>query len=511
MGVCPDGWQYRYGAGRVSSRKPVLSLLFGLLLAALGVLPSGSAPSGAAEPPADAASRYDRPEKDWYEGPVRYILSWEEEKQYRALGTEGERSRFIEDFWARRDEDPSTPANEFEIRYWKRVAEADASFRDAPYPGWKTDRGKIWILLGPPDEARQGQATGPEGREVSYVIWLYLQPRYEGMDRDTEIRFLPDPSGEMRMTDRLFMNRLERHSGVTRSLSYQAGVAQKAPEPKQLLDAIAASKPPMDTDRFRTHYDFFLAADGSTSVVLTLGIRPATIASPKGGAPPQTAPSGEWKVYARLSDGVSSYDLVDSGSFRTAETARDVDGYLLYQGRVSTPPGVYSVFYGIQDPVTGELFSLGDRVQVPDFAGAGFSLSAITLAARLEPAERPEENPPFLVGRMTVIPKMDPVFKTGSEFAYYFQVYHPQLDPETAQAGLDLTYQFFRAAALKKTGDPEFSPVAKPLLLENQTGQVHGRAIPLTGFPPGEYKIRVQVRDRIADKTIEAEARFSVK
>ena len=138
-------------------------------------------------------------------------------------------------------------------------------------------------------------------------------------------------------------------------------------------------------------------------------------------------------------------------------------------------------------------------------------LSSITLAARLEPAERPDENPPFLVGRMTVIPKMAPVFQSGSEFAYYFQVYHPQLDPATGQASLDLTYQFFKAAALKKTGDPDFIPMAKPLLFENQSGQVHGRSIPLTGWPPGEFKIRVQVRDRIANKTIETESRFSVQ
>ncbi len=476
------------------------------------IFPFGPAPSGAAGPPADAASKYNLPERNWYEGPVRYLLSREEEKQYRALATAEERLRFIEDFWARRDEDPSTPANESEIRFWKRVSEADGSFHDAPYPGWKTDRGKLHILLGPPDEIREGQATGRLGKEVPYAVWIYRQPRFEGMDRDTEVRFLQDPSGEMRMTDRLFMGRLERFGGVARSLSFQAGIAQKPPEPKHLLDTIAASRPPMDSDRFQTHYDFFLAADGNTSVVLTLGIRPPPPAPPKGGAPPpQTAPSGEWKVYARLSDGTSSYDLVEEGSFRTSEIAGDVDGLLLYQGRVSAPPGAYSVFYGIQDPATGELFSLGDRVQVPDFSGTAFLLSSITLAARLEPAERPDENPPFLVGRMTVIPKMAPVFQSGSEFAYYFQVYHPQLDPATGQASLDLTYQFFKAAALKKTGDPDFIPMAKPLLFENQSGQVHGRSIPLTGWPPGEFKIRVQVRDRIANKTIETESRFSVQ
>mgnify|MGYP002476344252 CR=1 FL=1 len=129
------------------------------------IFPFGPAPSGAAGPPADAASKYNRPDKDWYEGPARYILSREEEKQYRALATGEERLRFIEDFWARRDEDPSTPANESEIRFWKRVSEADGSFHDAPYPGWKTDRGKLHILLGPPDEIREGIRESLEMQE----------------------------------------------------------------------------------------------------------------------------------------------------------------------------------------------------------------------------------------------------------------------------------------------------------------------------------------------------------
>jgi hypothetical protein len=282
------------------------------------------------------------------------------------------------------------------------------------------------------------------------------------------------------------------------------------PEPKQILDTIASSKPPMDLGRFHTHYDFFLAADGSTSVVLTLGVRRAAKTAPAGGVPVQTAPLGSWKVIARLSDANASYDLVDPDSFKTSEMADDVDGFRLYQGRVSAPPGSYTVFYGIQDPATGELFSLGDRVQVPGFAGTEFAISGVTLAARLEPAHHPEAGAPFLVGRMMMVPKMDPAFKAGADLAFYFQVYHPGTDSATGQASLDLSYQFFQAAALRKTGEPEFTPFGKPVVSENQVGQVHGYAFALTGWAPGEYKVRVTVRDRVADKTVQAETRFSV-
>jgi GWxTD domain-containing protein len=441
---------------------------------------------------------------------VRYLLSRDEEKQYRSRATDEERARFIEDFWARRDEDPSTPANEFEIRFWNRVAEAEQKFQDAPFPGWKTDRGKLHILLGAPDEIRQGMATGPRGKDIPYVIWIYHQPRFEGMDRDTEIRFVRRDSGELAMTDQLFMNRLEMISGAASRLASGAAIAQKAPEPRQILDAIASSKPPMDAGRFHTHYDFFLAADGSTSVVLTLGIRHATLVAPAGGAPAPAPAPGSWKVFARISNGVSSYDLVEAESFRTAEIADNVDGFHLYQGRISAPPGVYTVFYAIQNPDTGELFSLGDRLQVPTFAGTEFALSGITLAARLESGGNRGAGAPFLVGRMTVVPKMEPVFKVGDDLAFYFQVYHPRPDPSTGAASLDLTYQFFQAEALKKTGEPEFTPLGKPVVSENQTGQVHGYTFALAGWPAGEYKLRVTVRDRVTDRAVESESRFSV-
>ncbi len=498
---CP---QYSYRGGKVSSVSPLLGGLLGVLLASFF-----SAPLAAAE----AVRDWNRPAIDWYEGPVRYLLSKDEEVKYRALEAEEERARFIEDFWARRDEDPATPINEFQVRFRKRVEEADRLFLDAPYPGWKTDRGKIYVLLGPPDEIRQLRAVGPRGKETPALIWIYSQPRFEGMDRDTQVRFLQDESGEFRITDQLLTNRLERISGASRTAYYQASAAQRPPEPRQVLDTIVAARPPMDAGRFRTHYDFFRAADGSTSVVMTLAVRP----DPGGPArqqppsPPQTAPVRQWKVFARLSRASGSYDLVEENSFRTTEAVADVEGFRLYQGRISVPPGSYTVFYAIQDEGRGELFSLSDRLQVPDFARQEFSVSGIALAARLEPASAPEVDQPFLIGRLLVIPKMDPTYRNEEEFAYYFQVYDPQTDPGSGQAALDITYQFYRAAEMRKTGEATFKPFGEPLPLENQSGLVHGRAFVLKGWPAGEYRLKVIVKDRTSTAKAESEIGFSVR
>jgi len=219
---------------------------------------------------------WNAPNPGWYEGPARYLLTREEVKAFRSLKTTEERSRFIEDFWARRDQDPGTPINENLIRYEKRFSDANRLFRDAPHPGWLTDRGKLYLLLGGPDEIQQGTAFGRRGKEVPYQIWIYHQPRFEGMMRDTELRFVQDSSGEFTLSDRLFMNRLEIASATPRLLALRALDAQRPPEPQELLDTVAARKPELDEKRFRTHYDFFKARDGSTSVILTLGVREET-------------------------------------------------------------------------------------------------------------------------------------------------------------------------------------------------------------------------------------------
>lgn len=81
---------------------------------------------------------------------IRYIITPQEERIFRAMPPE-DRGEFIMDFWARRDSDPSTPENEFRSQYYTRLAVADKAFR-AGIPGWMTDRGRIYILLGPPTD-----------------------------------------------------------------------------------------------------------------------------------------------------------------------------------------------------------------------------------------------------------------------------------------------------------------------------------------------------------------------
>jgi GWxTD domain-containing protein len=82
---------------------------------------------------------------------VDYIITKEERKIFREMPESG-RDDFITEFWKRRDPDPETERNEFKMEYESRLAKAATMFHGEGRPGWRTDRGRIFILFGPPSE-----------------------------------------------------------------------------------------------------------------------------------------------------------------------------------------------------------------------------------------------------------------------------------------------------------------------------------------------------------------------
>src|SRR5881628_3484153 len=100
---------------------------------------------------AETGGSPDSPDPEWREGPVRYILLVREDHEYKSLKTDEERRAFIERFWAALDPTPATMANERRVEFWSRVEETNRLFHEGLAPGWKTDRGKVHILLGAPE------------------------------------------------------------------------------------------------------------------------------------------------------------------------------------------------------------------------------------------------------------------------------------------------------------------------------------------------------------------------
>ncbi|HVQ36742.1 MAG TPA: GWxTD domain-containing protein, partial [Pyrinomonadaceae bacterium] len=134
----------------------------------LGFAQESSQPQDPTDKPRNVKPELKKAYKDWLDKDVTYVITDEEKKAFKKLATDDERERFIEEFWRRRDPDPDTDENEFKEEYYERIAYANEHFASG-IPGWKTDRGRIWIMYGKPD----GQESHPMGGN-------YDRPSYEG-------------------------------------------------------------------------------------------------------------------------------------------------------------------------------------------------------------------------------------------------------------------------------------------------------------------------------------------
>lgn len=137
------------------------------------------------------------PYMKWLNQDVAYIITDAERSAFKNLQSNPELEHFIEQFWQRRDPTPGTVENEFKEEHYRRIAYANDQF-PGPIPGWKTDRGRIYITYGPPDE-KETHPLGNAPSNVPFEQWLYHL--IEGVGTNVVIEFVdPNKTGEYRMT-----------------------------------------------------------------------------------------------------------------------------------------------------------------------------------------------------------------------------------------------------------------------------------------------------------------------
>ena len=114
------------------------------------------------------------PLKDWAKGPVEYLMLNHELDTWKGLETDELRRDFIEWFWSRRDLDSRDEGHPFQEEFYRRVGTANQRFRGFPR-GWRSDRGRVWIILGRPNGGQRrrqlrgfGRCSAPEGEWWTY-------------------------------------------------------------------------------------------------------------------------------------------------------------------------------------------------------------------------------------------------------------------------------------------------------------------------------------------------------
>jgi GWxTD domain-containing protein len=487
-----------------------------------------------ATPSRDATGRpsigdeFDEPTRRWREGPVRYLLSSDEDKAFRLLkrASREERKLFIDEFWAKRDPDPTTPGNAYRDLFYRRVKEANRRLNEATVPGWKTDRGKIYILIGPPDE-EEWRGSGRSIRQA--ILWSYRStPELSGLGPNPTLLFIRDRSGEYRLPSdvRLFS------PGATLSLMFQAQAMQMRGLPEARDSAGAGYDAlPDDDSPFVLQSDFYRAPVGRTLAVLTVGVRPdrledgAGATDGRGGntggplaSPEQSPPEERFEISAKLLASGSEpreYEVAGQDGHLAADSGMEADSgdYRLFQGGASVPPGNYTARFSLLDRRTGRTHALEKPIQIPDLEDSRLSLSSVTLATLLQRQPAPERgySAPFVFGDRRVVPHPDHVLASGDDLSFHYEVYGLKIDPIEGRPEFDVEYRFLTS----NSGDPDdpgsFVPLGNPIRLTRQKMPVQEYSLRLEDWGRALYRLRVTVTDTIGNRSASREVAFRVR
>lgn len=531
-GPRPAGQPTRDGLDAPRWALSLAILLFVILFLVLLVLLVGTDSARAA-----TGLNFDQPTKDWYQGPVRYIITRTEVKSYKALETDAERATFIDWFWQRRDIEPTTPENEFRARYEKRAFEATRKFSATTIPGWKTDMGKIYMLVGPPDETIN-DLMGKTHRGT--VTWVYRKPPFPDMPPNMVIGFARDTSGEFRLSVnptldsdvarglkfqkvKTTADEVILREGMTDPLLLAAGaplaqsdietrilygrMQQLPPHEEELFKAFVATREtygsPIPID---ARFDYY-RAEGSTFTTVTVGIRSSAVQyKEKGGK--ELPDVGVFGKLISRSNPDESYALAADSAFAESPENDDAGAgdLLVFQAVGTFKPGLYRAIIGVEDRVSRKVSSSSIEIDVPDMTGETLRLSSITLAGTMEPGEYAASiAKPFQIGKFRLVPRPDSAFAKDDELNVYLQVYNPAKDETTGKPRLDVFYTF------KGRGSDGNAVEIGTYRVQDSPAQVQGYAVPLSKWPEGAYVVTVTVIDKVANTRAEAESGFMIR
>ncbi|HUC29998.1 MAG TPA: GWxTD domain-containing protein [Candidatus Acidoferrum sp.] len=505
-----------------------------------------------------------KPYKKWLEEDVVYIITDEERAAFRQLSNDEERDNFIEAFWQRRDPTPDTEENEYKEEHYQRIAYANEHFA-AGVPGWKTDRGRIYIVYGKPDEIdshpsggtyeRPMEEGGGETSTYPFEDWRY---RYiEGIGQEIIIEFVDTcMCGEFHMTldrsekDALLMTpnagltQWEQMGMSTKAQRFQTGglerlglgpdsatlqtkefdrleqfaKLQQAPQVKfKDLEEIVNSKVILNPMPFDVHVDFVKVTSDTALVPITIQMknRDITFVNKDG------VQRGTANIFARLStltgkvvqtfEDTVQVDVPAELLPRTAENAS------VYYKALPLRPGRYKLNIAVKD-VNGDRKGAWSRsIVVPDYSDDKLSTSTLIVADQMEPVPtKAIGTGNFVIGTMKVRPRVPPadgkpaLFKRDKDqkLNFWMQVYNLGLDEKTHKPSATFEYDIVNVATNKAVVQKTESTDTMGNISEQVTLQ---KSIVTANLQPGVYKIEIKVNDNISKQTIDPSAVFAVE
>jgi len=527
-------------------------VLFPLVLAGASLFGFAQDPRQTQDPmekPRNVKPELKKAYKDWLEKDVTYIITDEERRAFKKLATDDEREKFIEEFWRRRDPDPDTEENEFKEEYYERIAYANEHFASG-IPGWKSDRGRIWIMYGKPDERETHPAGGNYERPsyegggststYPFETWFY---RYlAGVGSGVEIEFVdPTGSGEYRIA----RNPNEKDAllnvpGAGLTLSEQLGLSSKAERitgtgvgaqnyqreqdsPFSRLQLLAdLSRPPQikfndlasavntgvieeNPLNFDLRVDFFRQSDERVITAFTIQTENRELAFADSGGLQQA----RMNIFGRITSvagrraGIFEDPVITTAT--TQELSEAKERKSAYQKAVSLLPGTYKIDVIVRDVASGATGVRHLGFTVPKYEAQKLATSTLVLASKLESLGDKPAVGQFVIGQTKVIPNVSGIYRRGQPLGVYLQIYNAGIDQTTLRPAVDVEY------VLMKDGK-EIGKQAENWQGMSDAGQrlTLARLIDSQRLTPGDYELTIRIRDRVSGQALTPSAKFSI-
>jgi GWxTD domain-containing protein len=505
--------------------------------------------------------RNDKPElkrayKDWLEKDVPYIITDQERAAFKKLATDEERENFIELFWRRRDPDPDTDENEYREEYYERIAYANEHYASG-VPGWKTDRGRIYIMYGKPDELETHPSGGSYDRPsyegggttstYPFEIWFY---RYlPGIGSGIEIEFVdPTGSGEYhiaRSPDE--KDALLNVPGAGLTLSEQLGLSDKADRisgigyggggnglgytreqdsPFNRLQLLAQlSQAPQlknaDMDKplsltgggtleenpltFDARVDFFRQSDQRVITAVTIQTENKDLHFEDVGGLQRATMNIFGRVIAVSGKRIGVFEDAVDTTATPEELVEAKERKSAYQKAIPLAPGVYKVEIVVRDVKTGATGVRKIGFEVPKYDPKQLGASTLVLASKLEKADPSRDTGMFTIRGIKVIPNLSGNFHRGQPVGLYMQVYNVGTDQTTLRPSVDVQYIFTKDGKEIDKISEDWNNLA-----DNGQSITLARLIDTTKLAPGQYNIEVRINDRVSGQTIKQARDFTV-
>jgi GWxTD domain-containing protein len=498
----------------------------------------------------------DTPYKQWLNEDVVYIISPEERTAFLQLETNEEREQFIEQFWLRRSTNPDLPDNDFKEEHYRRIAYANEHFASG-IPGWKTDRGRMYIMWGAPDEIESHPTGGTwdrpmdegGGSTTTYpwetwryrymegigenVIWEFVDPTSSGeyhltMDPSEKDALLHVPGAGLSLLEQMGLasktDRFTRSDGTNLPTTLggtpssldefnrleQFSKAFKPPEVKYKdLEAIVTARIVRDQVHFTYRTDYMKVTNDTVLVPVTVQIPNNQFSFEM----KEGVHSATLNVFGRVSSltgrVVQTFEDPISRDFPDSLFQQSIKLQSIYQKAVPLRPGLYRLDIVIKDVKSGNVGVINTRLQVPRFEDDKLDASSLIVAdgSKLEHVPSKQIGTgQFVLGSTKVVPRLDGEFNNSEKLGIYMQVYNLKPDDKTHKSAANFVYTI-------KKGDQQIMQFKETSEQMKQTGEqvTIERLLPLATLTPGKYSLEITATDTLANQKITKTAEFGIK